>query len=87
MDSMQHFLAILLGLYLGIGLLLLNIGPLSDLMRETRRDSLRSRLILAGLLLLLWPCLWPTAVYRPQFGRNRLTFEIQSRLERADADR
>ncbi|MEX8492495.1 hypothetical protein [Sphaerotilus sp.] len=84
---MQHFLVILLGLHLGIGLLLLNVGPLSDLMRETRQDALNSRLILAVVLLLLWPCLWPTAVYRPQFGLNALTFEIHSRLDRIDIDK
>lgn len=84
---MQHFLVILLGLHLGIGLLLLNVGPLSDLMRETRQDGLHSRLILAVFLLLLWPCLWPTAVYRPQFGLNALTFEIHSRLDQVDIDR
>jgi hypothetical protein len=61
---MQHFLVILPSLHLGIGLLLLQVGPLSHLMDETRGDGLNSRIILAALLLLLWPCLWPTAVYR-----------------------
>ena len=86
MAPMQHFLVILLGLYLGIGLLLLNVGPLSALMQETRRDGLRSRLILAVFLLLLWPCLWPTAVYRPQFGLHALTFELHSRQHPVDSD-
>ncbi|MEY4908184.1 MAG: hypothetical protein RL260_1902, partial [Pseudomonadota bacterium] len=49
---MQHFLVILLGLHLGIGLLLLQIGPLSHLMHETRGDGLQSRAILAMFLLL-----------------------------------
>jgi hypothetical protein len=74
---MQHFLVILLGLHIGIGLLLLQIGPLSRLMEETRHDGWQSRLILAILLLLLWPCLWPTAVYRPQFS---------SQLDQSDTD-
>jgi uncharacterized membrane protein (DUF4010 family) len=87
MASMQHFLVILLGLYLGIGLLLLKVGPLSPLMDETRQEGLHSRMILAAFLLLLWPCLWPSAVYRPQFGLNVLTFEIHSRLDQADIDR
>lgn len=72
---MQHFLVILLSLHLGIGLLLLQVGPLSHLMRETRRDGLGSSLLLGLFLLLLWPCLWPTAVYRPQFSASTLTFD------------
>jgi hypothetical protein len=84
---MQHFLVILLCLHLGIGLLLLNVGPLSALIHESRQDPLFSRLILAVFLLLLWPCLWPTAVYRPQFGLGALTFEIHSRLDQVDSDR
>jgi hypothetical protein len=84
---MQHFLVILLSLHLGIGLLLLQVGPLSHLMDETRGDGLNSRIILAALLLLLWPCLWPTAVYRPQFGTSALTFGLNSRLmAQAEAD-
>jgi hypothetical protein len=55
-------------------------------MQETRRDGLRSRLILAVFLLLLWPCLWPTAVYRPQFGLHALTFELHSRQHPVDSD-
>jgi hypothetical protein len=72
---MQHFLVILLSLHLGIGLLLLQVGPLSHLMRETRRDGLGSSLLLGLFLLMLWPCLWPTAVYRPQFSASTLTFD------------
>jgi hypothetical protein len=83
---MQHFLVILLGLHIGIGLLLLQIGPLSRLMEETRHDGWQSRLILAILLLLLWPCLWPTAVYRPQFSSSALTFGLNSRLDQSDTD-
>lgn len=83
---MQHLLVILLGLHLGIGLLLLQVGPLSHLMDETRGDGLNSRIILALFLLLLWPCLWPTAVYRPQFGASALTFGLNSRwLDQVDA--
>ena len=77
---MQHFLVILLGLHLVIGLLLLRVGPLSALMQETRGDALSSRLILAVFILMLWPCLWPTAVYRPQFGLSTLTFNLDSRM-------
>ena len=85
---MQHFPAILLGLHMGIGLLLLRVGPLSHLMHEAREDAPSSRLILAVFLLLLWPCLWPTAVYRPQFGLSSLTFELDSRLTaQFDTDR
>ena len=84
---MQHFLVILLGLHLGIGLLLLQVGPLSHLMHETRGDGLNSRLVLAVFLLLLWPCLWPTAVYRPQFGADALTFDLNSApMDQVDAD-
>ncbi|MEY4909998.1 MAG: hypothetical protein RL260_3716, partial [Pseudomonadota bacterium] len=68
-------------------LLLLQIGPLSHLMHETRGDGLQSRAILAMFLLLLWPCLWPTAVYRPQFSASALTFGMSSRLlDQADVD-
>jgi hypothetical protein len=81
---MQHFLVILLGLYLGIGLLLLRIGPLSHLMHETRQDGLGSSLLLGLFLLLLWPCLWPTAVYRPQFGASMLTFDRAGWVDPAD---
>jgi hypothetical protein len=83
---MQHFLVILLGLHLGIGLLLLQVGPLSHLMRETRGDGLNSRIILAIFLLLLWPCLWPTAVYRPQFSTSALTFGLNSGMGQAEMD-
>jgi hypothetical protein len=76
---MQHFPLILLGLHLAIGLLLLQVGPLSRLMDETRGDGLQSRVILALFLLLLWPCLWPTAVYRPQFSHSVLSFGLSSR--------
>ena len=76
---MQHFLVILLGLHLGIGLLLLQVGPLSRLMDETRSDGLQSRVLLGLFLLLLWPCLWPTAVYRPQFSHSVLSFGLSSR--------
>jgi hypothetical protein len=86
---MQHFLVILLGLHVGIGLLLLQVGPLSRLMDETRGDGLQSRVILALLLLLLWPCLWPTAVYRPQFSHSVLSFGLSSRwhADQAETDR
>lgn len=77
---MQHFLVILLGLHLGIGLLLLRVGPLSALMQETRDDAVGSRLILAVFILMLWPCLWPTAIYRPQFSLSQLTFDVDSRM-------
>jgi hypothetical protein len=84
---MQHFLVILLGLHLGIGLLLLHIGPLSDLMRETRAEGAGSAVLLGTILVMLWPCLWPTAVYRPQFRASALTFERVSMLEdQVDAD-
>ncbi|WP_310461494.1 hypothetical protein [Sphaerotilus sp.] len=83
---MQHFLVILLGLHLGIGLLLLQVGPLSHLMHESREDALNSRVILAIVLLLLWPCLWPTAVYRPQFGTSALTFGLNSGMGQAETD-
>lgn len=79
---MQHFLVILLGLHLGIGLLLLRVGPLSALMREARGDDRLSRLILAVFILMLWPCLWPSAVYRPQFRVSALTFDLDSRMDR-----
>jgi hypothetical protein len=81
---MQHFLVILLGMHLGVGLLLLQVGPLSALMREARGDALLSRLILALFILMLWPCLWPSAVYRPQFRMSSLTFELDSRLDPFD---
>lgn len=81
---MQHFLVILLGLHLGIGLLLLHIGPLSDLMRETRAEGIRSAVVLGVFVVMLWPCLWPTAVYRPQFRASALTFERVSVLELED---
>lgn len=77
---MQHFLVILLGLHLVIGLLLLRVGPLSALMQETRGDALGSRLLLAVFILMLWPCLWPTAIYRPQFSLSQLTFDVDSRM-------
>jgi hypothetical protein len=85
---MQHFLVILLGLHLAIGLLLLQVGPLSRLMDETRGDGLQSRVILALFLLLLWPCLWPTAVYRPQFSHSVLSFGLSSRwhADQVEAD-
>jgi hypothetical protein len=84
---MQHFLVILLSLHLGIGLLLLQVGPLSHLMHETRGDGLQSRVILAVFLLLLWPCLWPTAVYRPQFSTSALTFGLSNRpADQTDTD-
>lgn len=84
---MQHFLVILLGLHLVIGLLLLQVGPLSHLMQETREDGLQSRAILAVFLLLLWPCLWPTAVYRPQFRASALTFGLSSQwLDQVEGD-
>lgn len=79
---MQHFLVILLGLHLGIGLLLLRLGPLSALMREARGDALASRLILAVFILMLWPCLWPSAVYRPQFRMSTLTFDALDQFDR-----
>jgi hypothetical protein len=85
---MQHFPVLLLGLHMGIGLVLLRVGPLSHLVRESREDAPSSRLLLAIFLLLLWPCLWPTAVYRPQFGLSSLTFELDSRLAaQFDTDR
>ena len=81
---MQHFLVILLGLHLGIGLLLLRVGPLSHLMHETRQDGLGSSLLLGLFLLMLWPCLWPTAVYRPQFSASMLTFDRTGWVDPAD---
>lgn len=85
---MQHFLVILLGLHLVVGLLLLRVGPLSALMQETRDDALGSRLLLAVFILMLWPCLWPTAIYRPQFGLSTLTFNLDSRMaDQFDTDR
>lgn len=77
---MEHFLVILLGLHLGIGLL-------SHLMQETRAEGIGSAVLLGVILVMLWPCLWPTAVYRPQFRASALTFERVSVLEdQVDAD-
>ena len=84
---MEHFLVILLSLHLGIGLLLLHVGPLSHLMHETRGEGTGSAILLGLFLVMLWPCLWPTAVYRPQFRASTLTFERASAMEdQVDAD-
>lgn len=78
---MPHALPWLMSAYLGIGVLLLHVGPLHrllvDAMQEARMrramqpphepplpPPLLSALVLGVATLLLWPCLWPTAVCR-----------------------
>ena len=79
--SMSHALTWLMSAYLGIGVVLLHVGPLHrlivDAMQEARMrramqpphepplpPPMLSALLLGAATLLLWPCLWPTAVCR-----------------------
>ena len=85
---MQYFLDILMGIYLGIGLVLVFRGPLSELIGDAVQEAqvLRamqpagerplpraavSALILGTITVLLWPCLWPTAVCRREHLASR----------------